>query len=175
MEQQFKGYENYPLFSVLIDNLVAYSSAVVGMCLLYLINPWFALVLFCYVLYIEWTIFKDGCVHCYYYGKVCHSGKGKLAPLMFKKGDPKVFCEKSVSFKDFFPQMLGSVVPIVAGIYLLVTAGFNWLILGLTLWPIVSWFVGNPIIFGQLACPHCRQAEICCPVYKMFAPKDKSS
>lgn len=165
-----KCYENYPLWSVLIDNLVSYSVYAAGLYLLYLVQPVIALLFIPYLIYIEASIYREGCRYCCYYGSICHSGKGKIAPLFIKKGDPKKFTEKSVSFKDFIPQMLVSVAPIVAGIYLLIQS-FNWIILSITLWPLIIWFLGNPIIFGTLACPHCRQAEIGCPVYEMFSKK----
>ncbi|MBU1026572.1 MAG: hypothetical protein KKA31_02460 [Candidatus Margulisbacteria bacterium] len=171
-QQQFKGYECYPLWSVLLDNLISYSVYAAGIYLLFLVHPVAAGIFFIYALYLEWSIYKEGCIHCYYYGRICHSGKGALAKLFFKQGSAKAFTERTVGLKDFIPQLLGSVIPIAAGIYLLII-NFSWIILGLTLWPVIIWFLGNPIVFGKLACPHCRQAEICCPVYKMFSKGSK--
>ena len=165
-----KCYESYPWWNVLIDNLVSYSTAVVGLYLLYLIHPVLAILFFLYILYVERSIYKEGCIHCYYYGKVCHSGKGKLAKIFFKQGSGKGFTERTVGWKDFLPQMLGSFATIIAGAYLLFQQ-FSWGILALTLWPLISWFACNPIVFGKLACPHCKQGAICCPVYEMFKPK----
>ena len=95
MNQQFRGYENYPLWSVLIDNLVSYSTALVGIYLLLQIHSVLAAIFFLFVVYNEYSIYKEGCAGCYYYGKVCHSGKGKIAPFLVKKGDPKMFTERS--------------------------------------------------------------------------------
>ena len=172
MEKEFKGYECYPWWSVLFDNLVTLSLYAAGFYFLYLIWPWAMIIFFLYLIYLERALYKEGCVHCYYYGKVCHSGRGAIAKLFYKRGDPKVFLEKTVTFKEFLPQFLPNLVVLVAGIYLLVFRGFNWLILLLTFWPVAVFFL-NQVTFGRLACPHCRQAEIGCPVYDMFAPKEK--
>jgi hypothetical protein len=173
MTNQIKGYECYPWWSVLIDNFVTLSLYAAGFYLLYLIWPWAMAFFFLYLIYLEWSIYHEGCVSCYYYGKVCHSGRGAIAKLFCKRGDPNVFLTRSVSFKDFLPQFVPNLVVILAGLYLLITNGFNWLILLLMLWPVATFFL-NQITFGQLACPHCKQAELGCPVYDMFAPKEES-
>ena len=92
--------------------------------------------------------------------------------MFFKKGDPKKFGEKGVSFKDFIPYLMPNLIPILAGIYLMII-DFQWLILILTIWPILTWFVGNPLIYGELVCPNCKQCSICCPVAEYFIKKAK--
>ena len=170
--KESKGFESYPAWMVLVYNVFSFSVYFVGLYLLYLVWPVLAYVFFVYVLYLEFSVYKEGCRYCYYYGKVCIAGKGKIAKLFFKKGDPKKFCVRTLSFKDFIPQLLGSIIPIIAGIYLLIK-GFNWIILVLTLWPLVIWFLGNPIIYGKLACPNCKQGKICCPACEFFMKKEK--
>ena len=172
MKKQPKGFESYPLWMVLVYNLISLSVYFAGLYLLYLVRPWLALLFFIYILYLEVRTYKEGCVNCYYYGKVCVAGRGKIAKLFFKKGDPKNFCKRAVSFKDFIPHLLVSIIPIVAGIYLLIM-DFRWFILVLTVWPVIVWFAGNPIIYGELACPNCKQCQICCPVAQYFIKKEK--
>lgn len=46
---------------------------------------WLAIYLF-YILILEVRVLKTSCVDCYYFGKVCASGKGKLASLFFRRG-----------------------------------------------------------------------------------------
>jgi hypothetical protein len=167
-----KRFENYPIWIIILFNLVSWSVYAAGIYLLYLIRPWLSLLFLIYILYLEFKVYKEGCVNCYYYGKSCASGRGKIAKI-FKKGDPKKFCEKSVSFKDFLPSLIPSIAPVIAGIYLMIV-NFNWIILVLTIWPVIVWFVGNPIVYGQLACPHCKQDKICCPVSKYFREMEKS-
>jgi hypothetical protein len=167
-----KGFENYPAWMVLVYNLFSFSLYFVGIYLLYLIHPILGVAFFAYAIYLEFSVYKGGCVHCYYYGKVCVSGKGKIAKLFFKKGEHKKFCERTLTFKEFIPQLFASIIPIAAGAYLLIK-DFNWFILILTIWPLVIWFLGNPIIYGKLACPNCRQGSICCPACEFFMKKYK--
>jgi hypothetical protein len=165
--KKLKGYESYPGWIVLLSNLITISVLAAGFYLLYLINFWLALVFLVYALYMEASVYREGCVNCYYYGKRCGFGRGLIAKILLKKGNPKKFTEKSVSMKDFLPSMLVSIIPIIAGIYLLIT-GFSWFILILTVWPVFVWFVVNPKLFGELICPNCKQCSICCPVAEFF-------
>jgi hypothetical protein len=172
MAKKPKGFESFPIWIVLIYNFISLSLYAAGIYLVFLIKPWLVWVFAAYIVYIESKIYREGCRYCYYYGKLCGAGRGKLAKIFVKKGDPKKFCEKSVSFKDFIPSMLVSVIPIIAGIYLLIK-GFNWFILAVTVWPLIVWFFGNPLIYGELMCPNCKQGSICCPVSKFFMEMEK--
>jgi hypothetical protein len=42
------------------------------------------------------------------------------------------------------------------------------------IYPVFSWFAVNPILYGKLACLHCKQGSICCPALKFFT-KGKGS
>lgn len=167
-----KLYEKYPIWRVVIFNLVTLSVYAAGLYLMFLLHKWAGILFFFYILFIEFSVYKDGCRHCYYYGKTCVAGRGKIVPLFFKKGEPKKFCERTLSFKDFLPSLLVAIIPIAAGIYLLIK-NFNWLILAITLWPLIVNFVGNPIIYGKIACPHCKQGAKCCPACEYFMKKKK--
>lgn len=100
-------------------------------------------------------------------------GKGVIAAKFFKKGDPKKFCERKLGFKDFIPQILVVLIPLIVGIALLVSRGFNLPILIAMIYPVFSWFVINPILYGKLACIHCKQGSICCPALNFFIKKEK--
>ena len=121
----------------------------------------------------EYFVYKEACPHCYYYGKVCVAGRGKLAKLLYKKGDPKKFCEREMKFKDLIPQLIVVAVPIVVGIALLISRGFHLLTLIAVLYPIFNWFAINPILYGKLACSHCKQGKKCCPALDFFSKKKR--
>lgn len=173
MAEKLKTYECYPWWSVLIDNLLTISLHIIALYFLFLIWPWLMMLYISYVVYLEWSLYHEGCIHCYYYGKVCHSGRGLIAKLLCKRGDPNVFLTRTVTFKEFIPQFLPNLIVLLVGIFILVFKGFSWLILLLMFWPVVIFFL-NQITFGVLACPHCKQGQIGCPVYKMFAPKEEN-
>jgi len=124
-----------------------------------------------YIVLMEFFVFREACPHCYYYGKLCFSGRGKLAKLLYKKGDPKKFCERQMKLKDLIPQLIVVAVPIIVGIALLVSRGFHLLTLIAVLYPVFNWFVVNPILYGKMACPHCMQGKKCCPALDFFSKK----
>jgi len=72
-------YENYPFWIVILSNIVEFTVYGTGAFVIYKIG-WIWLIL--YVLYIVWLVIRllrRSCVNCYYYGKVCAFGKGKLS------------------------------------------------------------------------------------------------
>lgn len=168
MKQEDKIYKNYPCKIVLITNLANLSVYLIGIYFLYFIWLPFAVIYLFYLLYLELKLYQGSCACCWYYGRMCAFGRGKIAPLLVKKDDPKKFCQRVFKFKDFLTHIFVALVPLVAGIVLLVQE-FSFFVLALSLWPIVFNFVGNPVIFGKLACPHCQQGKICCPACEFFA------
>ena len=127
-----------------------------------------------YIFLLERSFFKEGCVHCYYYGQLYAFGKGIIAAKFFKRGNPEKFCEREFGFKDFIPQIFVVLIPLIVGIALLISRGFDILILIALIYPILSWLVVNLILYGKLACPHCQQGSICCPALKFFIKKKKT-
>jgi len=172
VDMKLEGFECYPLWTVLVYYLISFSTYAVGLYLFYLLYPVLSLLFLVYMLYLEFSVYREGCRYCYYYGKRCVAGRGVLVKFLFKKGDSQKFCERTLSLKDFIPQILASLMPMAAGAYLLYK-DFSLLIFGLTVWPIVMWVLGNPVIYGRLACPNCRQGKICCPACEFFMKKTK--
>jgi len=165
-----KSCEKYPLWMVLLINLLMILVYVAGAYIMFVLS-WITGVLFLvYLIILEFSNYREGCRHCYYYGKRCAFGKGVIARVFFNKGDPKNF-KRELKWKDFLPQMLVTIVPLIVGILLLISRGFNAWILIAIIYPVFSWFVVNPVIYGKLACPHCKQGRICCPAMEFFSKK----
>ena len=78
-----------------------------------------------------------------------------------------------MKFKDFVPQLIVVIVPVIVGIALLISRGFHLLTLIATLYPVFNWFFINPVLYGKLACPHCKQGKKCCPALEFFGKKKK--
>lgn len=170
MKKGKKIYEKYPLWIVLIVNILMLLVYVAGAYIMFVLS-WITGVLFiAYLIVLEFSVYREGCRHCCYYGKMCAFGKGLIARVFFNKGNPKNF-RRELKWKDFIPQILVVVIPAVVGILLMVSRGFNIWILIAIIYPVFSWFVVNPIIYGKLACPHCKQGTICCPALEFFSKK----
>jgi hypothetical protein len=170
-----KVFEKYPVWMILVYYFFSFSVYAAGLYLVYLVFPLFSLLLFIYIMFLEVQVLREGCVRCYYYGKRCVCGKGKLAELLMKKDEKRKFNEKKLTMKNFIPSMLPMLVALISGIYLIFInlPGLDFLIIGLTIWPLLVTFLGNPVIYGKMACPHCRQRELGCPACEFFMKTEK--
>ncbi|MFC1787240.1 hypothetical protein ACFLY8_04345 [Halobacteriota archaeon] len=110
---------------------------------------------------------RRSCVNCYYYGKYCAFGKGKLSYLLFKKGDSKRFIQDEITWKDILPDFMVSIIPMLVGIVILII-DFNWFVLTMIAILALLTFVGNATVRGSLACKYCKQREIGCPAEQLF-------
>ena len=170
-----KTYECYPAWTAFVYYFFSFTVYLSGLYLLYLVFPLFALLFFIYIIYLEISVLREGCVRCYYYGKRCVCGKGAIAKRFFKKDEKKKFNEKKLTFKNFIPSMLPMVFTVIAGAYLVVVGlpQMNFIVIGIAVWPLLVMFLGNPFIYGRMACPHCKQMELGCPACEFFMKKDR--
>ena len=115
----------------------------------------------------EYRIIRYHCVDCYYFGKTCGFGKGRISAMFFMKGSADKFCSKEMSWKSMIPDMLITLIPVVTAIYLLI-AKFDIIILIEIVFLIILTTAGNGFIRGQLTCKYCKQRELGCPAEKLF-------
>jgi len=131
-------YGSYPLWMVLVYNLALLLVYLAGAYVVFRLNFIIGILYLLFLLFIEISIYREGCRYCYYYGKRCIAGKGSIAHLLIKKGDIKKFGERKLEFKDFIPQMLTVLIPLVIGIALLILRGFHLLTLIAIIYPFFS-------------------------------------
>ena len=170
--KEIKTYENFPKGIALSSNLVAISIYAIGAYILAGFGIVLSTLYLLYCLWIEIRVLKGSCVDCYYYGKVCGFGKGKLCSLLFKKGESQKFVEKEVSWSKILPDFMVFILPTVGGIIFLVRE-FSWLIIAMLTILLILSFVGNALIRGSVACKYCKQREIGCPAEKLFKKERK--
>jgi hypothetical protein len=166
--EKTKTYESFPVRTVILSNLnsiLIYSSGFVITLRLGWIAPVIYLV---FILAFEYRLISRHCVNCYYWGKICGFGKGRISALFLKKGDPLKFCEKKMSWKDMIPDLLITLIPLVIGIVSLILK-FNFIILIAAVLMIASTSVGNGYIRSTLTCKFCKQRELGCPAEKLFS------
>lgn len=165
-----KAFENYPCGTVIVSNLVSVGTYLAGGYIIYQFGIVWLTAYLLYVLFLEVRLMKKSCVNCYYYGKVCAFGRGKISSLLFKKGDLSKFGKRKITWKDVLPDFLVSMVPVLAGIGLLVV-NFSWLVLSAVVVLVVLTSAGNGFVRGSLACKFCKQRELGCPAEKLFNKK----
>jgi len=168
-------FEKYPVWMILVYYFFSVSVYLAGLYLVFLIWPLFSLLFFVYIVFLEVQVLREGCVRCYYYGKRCVCGKGRIAKVFMKKDEKRKFGEKEVKMKDMIPSMLPMIITLIAGIYLVILSlpNINFIVIGIAVWPLIVTFFGNPIVYGKLACPHCKQRELGCPACEFFMKMEK--
>ena len=161
-------YENFPARVVLLSSVVSISIYAFGAFVLGKLGLLFALAYVLYCLWCEVNVLRGSCVHCYYYGKVCGLGKGKLCAWLLRRGDPRQFVEREVSWREIAPDMLVLLFPLVGGVIVLIRS-FAWpLVLMLIALAALS-LGGNALVRGSFTCKYCKQRELGCPAEKLFS------
>jgi hypothetical protein len=159
--------ENYAAKVVILSTLVSIGIYGSGYLIMYKTGILYSLLYLLYIAFLEYRLIKKHCANCYYYGKTCAFGKGRISALLFKKGDTKKFCPSVFNWKDLIPDILVSLIPVITGIVLLIIK-FNVFILLLLSLLLLLTTKGNELIRGKFACKYCKQAEIGCSAYNLF-------
>ncbi len=162
--------ETYPAYTVIISNLLNVLLYSAGALVLFQFGTYYLIPYFIYILLLEIRLLKLGCTKCYYFGKVCAFGKGKISSFFFSKDESVKFCDRPISKLDFFFDSLTALVPLIAGVIMMFT-DFSMYILILCLFIVILTTAGNACVRGQLACKHCRQKELGCPAEQAFGGK----
>ncbi|MBU0672156.1 MAG: hypothetical protein KJ732_03910 [Candidatus Margulisbacteria bacterium] len=168
--ETIKTYESYPLWFVLLSNLVTLPIYALGAYIIYGFGWIYIALYLLYCLALEIRLFKMSCVDCYYYGKLCFSGRGLICSWFFKKGDPKHFACKEISWKHLIFDFLVPIIPIIAGIALSIIS-FNWWRLAAIVALLILGFPVTGYLRGSLACKFCKQRELGCPAAEAFNKK----
>jgi len=165
--QNTQSLETFPLRIVVLTAAVAISIYALGVTVLLGFGRMAAVLYGLTCLAVEGLVLKRSCANCYYYGKRCGLGRGTLCAILFKRGDPRKFVERDVSWADMLPDFLVVLLPIAGGIVLSIR-DFTWLRVGALALLIILSFAGNAVSRGMFACRYCRQREIGCPAATLF-------
>ena len=165
-----KRLGQYPKRFVIVSNLQSLAIYFIGALVLWLLVP---LISICYVFYcvfLEVRLLRRSCINCYYYGRTCCFGRGRVCSIFFKKGEPERFTEKEITWYDVLPDFMVTIVPIIGGIILL-TDGFSWIVIVSILALLGLGFTGSAIVRGSFACKYCMQKDLGCPAQRLFKKK----
>ncbi len=165
--EQTTGHENYPAWIVIISNLVSMGIYVLGFLIIYRIGLVFSILFLLYILLLELRLIGSHCTRCFYWGKVCGFGKGKISSWFFRKGDFSKFCDNEFTWIDMIPDLLITLIPLIIGIIILII-DFDLLLLFALMLLIILTTTGNAYVRGSLTCKYCKQREIGCPADSLF-------
>jgi hypothetical protein len=169
-----KRYENYPAWMIIVCNLVPVSIYVIGAVILSGFSIWVSVAYLLFCLWAEVRVMRTSCINCFYYGKNCGTGKGRLCKLLFKQGNPQRFAAKEATWIELLPDLLISLIPLVSGI-ILSFMDFSWLRLILMAILVALASAGTGAIRGNLLCKYCEQGRIGCPALKLFEKSTKET
>ena len=163
-----KRYENFPFGIVILSNSVSILIYLSGFTITLSLSWIGAILYLVFILALEFRLLSKHCVNCYYWGKTCGFGKGRVSSLFFKRGDQSKFCEKSFTWKDMIPDLLVSLIPLLISIGLMIIE-FKFFLLLVTIILIAMTTIGNGFVRGNLTCKNCKQREIGCPAEQLFS------
>jgi hypothetical protein len=161
-------FTSFPLGYVVITNAANLLTYGLGAVIVAVMGWWAVVAYLVFCVAFELDIMARGCVDCYYYGKTCAYGKGRLCALLFSRGDPKRFAAREISWAALVPDFLIFLVPAVVGaVYLFI--GFAWWRAALIGALLVVFAFRSVAVHILFSCRFCRQREIGCPAEKLFS------
>lgn len=164
-------YDNFPAKTVLISNALSIGIYISGFIVMAYLGWVIAFLFLAYIIGLEFRVIRFHCINCYYWGKTCGFGKGRVSAWLFKKGNPAEFCAKKMTWMDMIPDMLISLIPLVTGIVSLIV-DFRFSILAALAVLIFLTTMGNGYVRGSLTCKYCKQREFGCPANELFNQKN---
>lgn len=160
---QTEKLEEYPIKIVCISATLTVISYSLGTIVIYVLHPILGLI---FLLLAATTIIvsmKLRCTHCFYLGKYCNFGLGKLAAILFKKGEPEEFRNPRKVVPTAILSFGTMLLPVIAGIGL-IFLDFSLISIGLLLVYILLGIMPNFFVRGNF-CEKCVQGQLGCPSY----------
>ena len=157
MTPETELYENFPISQVIRTNVLNFSGFILGAILISFLNIWLGIIYFVFCIGTMIWILKARCSHCYYYGKICIAGFGKISSILFKPGSPEKF-HQSANY-----TLPITFIPFLIGLFILFT-DFSIGFLGLLILYLLSFLIRmiiSKLAPEQVSCNHCKQRSNC--------------
>jgi hypothetical protein len=162
-----ESFENFPWWMVVACNAVGLAIYAIGLYLMARLGIVWGVAYVGYCVWMEWRLLSGSCRQCYYYGKRCGFGKGRICSWLFTQGPERNSASKPISWSDVVPDFMVSLIPLGAGIASLIR-DFAWPVLVLVLLLVFLASIATGFVRSQLACRYCRQRELGCPAEQLF-------
>lgn len=152
--------KSFPLYWIIGENILHVTSWILAGALLWPLKvsgwPVATIVWAIFTLVVQILLKKHNCSGCYYYGKACHLGWGKIAARMFPQnsGDPKFGMKLAFPFYVISPPLI--LLASIAMGFLLDVGLLHWVFL-------VSFVVLGGISFPirTKGCKSCAMRKVC--------------
>jgi hypothetical protein len=154
------GLEEYPLKNAYIGNAFMILWFVMGAVACSFIHILIGIIYLLFAFVMVYVVFKKiVCTNCYYYGKRCSLGWGKLSAMLFKQGSLDLF-QNSKGLKVAPPTYgLLMIIPLIALIYSSYQDLTILKILVLIIFMGIAGFSAGP--GRKKACENCKMNKIC--------------
>ena len=158
--------DEYPIKIVCVSATLTVISYLLGALVLFVIHPVLGFLFLVLAIFTIIVSMKLRCTHCYYLGKYCNFGLGKLAAILFKKGELKEFRNPKKVVPTAILSFGTMLLPVIAGIGLIVF-DFSLINIGLLLVYILLGIMPNFFVRGNF-CEKCMQGQLGCPSYEQM-------
>ena len=155
-----KGFEEFPKNYVMAENIffiLYFTIGCIGM--LPLKIKGFPIVSFVYILFLAimliFVLRKYLCTHCYYYGKRCSTGWGKLSALLFRRNTGNYRLGVTLASITWGTATLLPILGILIGLFV------NYSFLNLVLFFVFVIFSFVSFLIHRKACENCKMRLIC--------------
>jgi hypothetical protein len=154
------GNEGFSKFTIILGNILMLLWIALGTISCWFLSPLIALLYMLFALIMIFVVLrKMVCVNCYYYGKWCAMGWGKLSAIFFRKGDVGKF-SSSIGIK-LAPVTYGllTLIPLILIVISLVRGFSIFKVVLLILLLFISFYSGS--INRKKTCAKCKMRIIC--------------
>ena len=155
-----QGLEEYSKTGIVLGNLAMALWIALGTIACWFFSPLLAWIYLLFAIVMVGIVLRKlVCTNCYYYGKWCCTGWGKLSALFFKKGNIENF-DKSIGIK-LAPLTYGllSLIPVVLIVFSIIRGFTMSKVVVLLLLLLISFYSGA--IGRKKACANCKMRLIC--------------
>jgi hypothetical protein len=164
------SFDSFPWWMVVTCNATGLAIYAIGLYVMAGLGSVWGLLYLAYCVWMEGRLLWGSCRHCYFFGKRCGFGKGRLCAGFFTRGAERSPGARTISWRDVVPDFMVWLIPLGGGIALLIR-DFWWLVLLLIVALVFLGSVGTAFVRGQLACKYCKQRELGCPAEQLFSNK----
>ena len=154
---EFSFCENYPKYIIVIRWIVLSIAFALGIYILLGLHNMLAIIYIIYsVITLTLILPLSRCVSCFYYGKFCNTGWGKIAAYLFKKGDESKYVEH-YNYAIFLHLLW--LIPLLVALLQLVRQRD---LFALSIFAIYLFILFvEKIILKKLCCKRCHLREFC--------------
>jgi hypothetical protein len=150
-------YEEYPLRTVALNLVEVLAAVLVGAVLVAQLG-WWAVLLYALVGALGVILsLAFGCTRCFYYGRICGLGLGRLAALVFPQRDETEFGRAGSQTLAWTLVGLTLAIPLAAGLVLLALGRLTPTLTALVVF--LAIVVAIVVTHRRMVCGHCRQAR----------------